>query len=303
MVSERHPTVDVVIVNWNGGYGVIAAARSALRFGASVTVVDNASVDGSAERLIDEVPEARIILLDHNAGFAVASNKGAAAGRGEYVFLLNPDAEIVLGATVDVATAFDHDPSVKIVGSKMVDSEDRAAPSVRQFPTLSALVLYQFKLRRWARRITPLRRYLMVWFPACEPALVDQVMGASFIMRRSDWDRFGGMDERYFLWFEEVDLSRRIALAGGRSLYWPSIVVRHVGGASFAMLSRRTRQRIWNVSMLTYAHRHLGRRAEVILRLTAPASLVISTLLDVSSAVFRSLRRRQADADQRPSLG
>jgi N-acetylglucosaminyl-diphospho-decaprenol L-rhamnosyltransferase len=242
-------------------------------------------------------------VLDHNAGFAVASNKGAAGGGGEFIFLLNPDAEIVLGTTIDVAAAFDHDPSVKIVGSKMVDKNDRPVPSVRQFPTLSALVLYQFKLRPWARRFTPLRRYLMVGFPAGAPALVDQVMGASFIMRRSDWDRFCGLDERFFLWFEEVDLSRRIALAGGRSLYWPSIVVRHVGGASFAMLSRRKRQAIWNTSMLTYANRHLGRRATMVLSLTAPASLGISILLDVSFGVLRSLRRHRADADRRPSHG
>lgn len=297
-------SVDVVIVNWNGGEGVLAAAESAIRFGGRAIIVDNGSVDGSAERLTERVPAARVIRLGRNIGFAAASNVGVAAGSGRFVFLLNPDAEIRQGTPADIVSAFAYDDAVVIVGSMIVsDDDDRRLPSTRRFPTAAALFLFQLKVRRWARWIKPLRGYLMVGFPGDRPAFVDQVMGASFIIRRSDWDRFGGLDESYFLWFEEVDLARRAALAGGGSLYWPSLVVRHTGGASFSKLSWRARQRIWNASMLTYARRHLGRRAEVSLWITVPISLAMCVLADASSAALRRLRSRHPAAKRRAPLG
>jgi N-acetylglucosaminyl-diphospho-decaprenol L-rhamnosyltransferase len=115
-------------------------------------------------------------------------------------------------------------------------------------------------------------------------------MGAAFIMRRPDWDRFSGMDEAYFLWFEEVDLAKRVSEAGGSALYWPDIAVRHIGGTSFSRLTARQRQRLWNRSALRYAERHFGRLGTVGVRMTLPLSSTVNWAADRVRAIRAGVR-------------
>jgi GT2 family glycosyltransferase len=275
------PSVDVVIVNWNGGYDVLRAVRSAAAFGAEVIVVDNASTDGSPELIEHEVATATVFRMGRNAGFAAACNEGVRRGRGEYVFLLNPDAEIVEGTLADLVAAFSWHRGVAIVGARIVSRSGAPQRSARHFPTLVALILYQLKLQAFRRHLPPLRHYLMSDFAEDTPSFVDQVIGAAFIMRRRDWGAFGGLDEGYFVLFEEVDLARRVANAGGRSLHWPSLVVRHLGSTSFRRISHVRLQTLWTKSLFRYARRHLGTHSLLPLALTLPASFVSSLVLDV----------------------
>ena len=272
--------IDVIIVNWNGGDGVLQSARSATAFGARTIVVDNGSTDGSADLIERNLPEVTVERMGRNAGFAAACNRGAALGGGDYIFLLNPDAAIVAGTPDDVRAAFAHERRPSIVGPRIEDDEGSLARSARRFPTPVSLVLYQLKLHRLARWIPPLRRYLMVDADFSRPMVVDQPMGAAFIMRRGDWERFGGMDEAFFLWFEEVDLAKRVADAGGAALYWPDLAVRHTGGTSFSRLAAGDRQRIWNRSALRYAERHFGRLGAAAVRLTLPVATTLNWAAD-----------------------
>ena len=289
-MTVRNPTVDVIVVNWNGGADVVESARSALAFGARVIVVDNASTDGSPERVETAVPGVTVLRMGRNAGFAAACNRGAADGDGAFIFLLNPDARIVGGTPADVATAFAHPSRPMIVGPRIEDDAGRLARSARRFPTALSLVLYQLKLHHLARWIPPLRRYLMMDADFSRPMLVDQPMGAAFIMRREDWERFGGMDEAYFLWFEEVDLAKRVSEAGGNALYWPDIAVRHIGGTSFSRLSARQRQRLWNRSALRYAERHFSRLGAAGVRVTLPISSTVNWAADRARSIRAGVR-------------
>ena len=283
--SPEGSGVDVVIVNWNGGDEVLAAARSAVDFGGRPIVVDNGSADGSLEAVERALPEAQCIRLGRNAGFAAACNVGVAAARGEFVFLLNPDAEIIAGRRSDIVAAFAWDPEVRIVGPAVVNAAGELVPSARRFPSVASLTLYQLKLHRLARFVPPLRRYFMLDFDTARAGLVDQPIGAAFIMRRVDWEAVGGLDDRYFLWFEEVDLAKRVAAQGGRSLYWPDLVVRHVGGTSFARLRRTERQRIWNSSVDRYARSHFSQRGRRLLRATFPIASLLAAGLERADAL------------------
>jgi GT2 family glycosyltransferase len=285
-MTARDPAIDVVIVSWNGGEAVVESARSGLAFGARVIVVDNGSSDGSAERVEAALPEVRVVRMGRNAGFAAACNRGATEGDGEFIFLLNPDARIVAGTPAEVLRAFSHDARPTIVGPRIEHDDGRLARSARRFPTAVSLVLYQLKLHHLARWIPPLRGYLMVDADFSRPMLVDQPMGAAFVMRRRDWVLFGGMDEAFFLWFEEVDLAKRVSDAGGTALYWPGISVRHTGGTSFARLSARHRQRLWNRSAVRYAERHFSRLGAAVVRLSLP----IATTMNWAADRARSLR-------------
>ncbi len=137
-------------------------------------------------------------------------------------------------------------PGAGIVGPRIIDSDGVPESSVRGFPTVIDLVLYQLKLHRWAQRIPTLRRYFMIGFDDSQPAYVDQVIGAAMIVRRSDWDAIGGMDGGFFLLFEDVDVCKRLADRGHRAVHWPQMVVRHVGHESFRRLGHLRVQRLWN---------------------------------------------------------
>ncbi len=293
--TERR-TVDVVIVNWNGGAEVVAAARSALRFGAFVVVADNGSTDGSPERVERELPEVAVVRMGRNSGFAAACNAGAAVGSSPFILLLNPDAEIVSGDPDQLLAAFGSPWHPTIVGPRTVGPDGSDQLSVRRLPTTTVLFLYQLKLRLLARYLPPLRRYFMLGFAGDRPRIVEQVIGAAFAMRRSDWHRFNGLDEGYFLLFEEVDLCRRVADAGGTALYWPDVVVRHLGGTSFRRLSHVRLQKIWNRSLLRYAKLHLGPGATALLALTAPIGLVVSAIRDVWNWVLPTTRQHEGHA-------
>lgn len=284
--------IDVVIVNWNGGDAVLESARSSVEFGARAIVVDNGSSDGSPEHIEHSLPDVTVARMGRNAGFAAACNRGAAEGDGEFIFLLNPDARIVAGTPADVQRAFAHDARPTIVGPRVEDDDGSLSRSARRFPTAVSLVLYQLKLHRLARWIPALRRYLMIDADFSQPMLVDQPIGAAFIMRRRDWDRFGGMDEAYFLWFEEVDLAKRVSDAGGTALYWPEIGVRHTGGTSFSRLAPRNRQRIWNRSAIRYAERHFSRSGAAAVRLTLP----LATSMNWAADRARSMRAEARSA-------
>lgn len=285
------PAVDVVIVNWNGGADVVDAARSATAFGGRPIVVDNGSTDGSAARVEVEVPSARVERLGYNAGFARACNVGAALGSAPLILLLNPDAAIVAGTVADLARAFDHPCRPVIVGPRTVGPDGRPERSVRRFPSLLTLLLYQLKLHPLARWIPPLRAYFMFEFVGSEATLVDQVIGAAFAIRREDWARFSGLDEGYFLLFEEVDLCRRVADAGGKTLYWPDVTVRHIGSTSFRRIPHVRLQVIWNASLLRYARLHLGPAAVLLLAATIPFGLVVAVVRDSVSRLTRPSKR------------
>ncbi len=285
--------IDVIIVNWNGGDSVLESARSSLEFGARAIVVDNGSSDGSPERIEQSLPNVTVVRMGRNAGFAAACNRGAAEGDGEFIFLLNPDASIVAGTPAAVQRAFAHRAGTTIVGPRVEDDQGGLSRSARRFPTAISLVLYQLKLHGLARWIPPLRRYLMIDADFSRPMLVDQPIGAAFIMRRADWDRFGGMDEAYFLWFEEVDLAKRVSDAGGSALYWPEIGVRHTGGTSFSRLAPRLRQRIWNRSAVRYADRHFGRLGAAAVRLTLPLATTLNWAADRARSMRSDARSAQ----------
>jgi N-acetylglucosaminyl-diphospho-decaprenol L-rhamnosyltransferase len=278
--AAKSPLVDVVIVNWNGGSSVATAARSAVRFGGRAIVVDNGSIDGSIDQL-RQMPGVSIVELGYNAGFARGCNAGAGSSDGDYIFLLNPDAEIVSGRPKDIIDALGAFPAAGVIGPRIIDSSGMSERSVRRFPTAIDMVLYQLKLHPWAGRIRPLRRYLMIGFDDSEPAYVDQVIGAAMVVRRADWEAIGGMDGGFFLLFEDVDFCKRLADRGLRAVHWPQIVVRHIGHESFRRLGHLRLQRVWNRSLVRYARKHLGMAGTIAIASTIPISLMLSLLLDI----------------------
>ncbi|MBM3800841.1 MAG: glycosyltransferase family 2 protein [Acidimicrobiia bacterium] len=235
----RLPSVDIIIVNWNTGPLLGDCLRSIAqshqdRFCLNrVVVVDNGSVDGSADGVGHLLAPPAIVLRNGtNHGFAAACNHGAASALAQYLLFLNPDARL-FPDSLPRAVHFleqEENTAIGICGVRQVDDSGAFSTSCARFPTL----------RTFFGQMTGLTRLFPNHFPphlmgesectkSCE---VDQVIGAFFLVRRTLFESLGGFDPRFFVYFEEVDFSLRARRLGFRSYYFADVAVCHLGGGS-----------------------------------------------------------------------
>jgi GT2 family glycosyltransferase len=294
--------VVIIIVNWNTGeflsrcLASLAVLPERERI-AEVIVVDNASRDTSLVKAqvttgqSGNRPPVRFIKLEHNAGFARANNIGFQRVRNSshkdaHVLLLNPDTEMRAGALAHLMDTL-QDLRVGIVGPKLLNADGTTQPSVRAFPTLGVFVFFFLKLQYLFGRAALWRRYLRHDFEAELGQEVDQVMGAALLLRRAVVESIGLFDNNFWVWFEEVDLCRRVRYAGWKIMYEPRAEVLHHGGVSFNQLVGLRRAWPWLMSCLYYARKHLGYPAAMLLWLLLPAALVLA----VPSSIVHLARR------------
>jgi GT2 family glycosyltransferase len=235
-MSSGLPDISLVIVNWNAR-DLLRACLASLRGEAGglaleVIVVDNASTDQSVEVLSPEFPEVVWVRNPANSGFAAATNLGLRRARGTCWGLLNPDTVVLPGALARLRQALEAEPPLLAVGPQLLNPDRSLQPSGRCFPSLGRMAGEMFCPRAWKGT----RFWLKAMFGRTDfsqPAWVDELSGACLLARRETFERVGFFDEAYFLYFEEVDWFRRLALAGGRARYLPGAqVVHHWGGSS-----------------------------------------------------------------------
>ena len=230
------PDISVVIVSFN--------TRDVLRecldhvygshFSGSleVLVVDNASRDCSEEMVRQEFPQAFVLQADGNRGFGPANNLALRIAKGRYVVLLNSDAFLAPDTLQRAMEHMDADPKCGAGGARLVGRQGEWQPSGRTFPTplLEAFTMlglaYHFPKSRAFGKLD--RTYA----DQNLPAEVDWVVGAFAIIRAEALRVAGIFDERFFLYYEEVDLFLRIQHSGYKVMYWPDLVVVHIGGES-----------------------------------------------------------------------
>jgi GT2 family glycosyltransferase len=222
--------VDVIIVAHNAGALLDAAVDTAAAQAGPdrVWVMDAESTDGSVEALAARDTGARIVAVP-NRGFAASNNRGIEAASAEFVLLLNPDAELRPGALDALVAAAGAAPRAAIVGA-LIENPDGTvqAESYGRFPTLLRQIGARF--RRLGNRLagnaaqSPPRPAHVID--------VDWVTGAGMLVRRAAIDEVGGLDEGYFLYYEDVDWAHRMKDAGWRVLVEPrAVVVHHLGGS------------------------------------------------------------------------
>jgi GT2 family glycosyltransferase len=230
------PDISVVIVSYNTRellrecLGTVA--REAEGTSHEIIVVDNASSDGSPDMVLNDFRQVNLIRSNINLGFAGANNRGFAQAHGRYVVLLNSDAFLRPGALRLSLRHMDAHPEVGLGGGRLVGRDDSWQPSARMFPSLfnDLLMLSGLAARYPNSRL--FGRADRTWANPLEAAAVDWLPGAYVIVRREVLERVRYFDERFFLYYEEVDLCRRIKAAGYAIWYWPDIVTVHLGGGS-----------------------------------------------------------------------
>ncbi len=280
--------IGIVIVTYNSRAEIGGCLDAAVRSGAEVVVVDNASTDGT----IAEVHSrgVRLVANPTNRGFAGAVNQGFAALATPYVLLLNPDAVLMGG--LDELCAACRLPGAAAAGGKLVDGEGHAQIGfmVRQLPTPVILTMEVHLLNRIWPNNPVNRRYRGLQLNYNNRIPVEQPAGAFLMVRREVWQKLGGFDESFFpLWFEDVDFCRR-ALDEGHQLYYvPEAVARHIGGHSISQLSVEKRRVYWYGSLLRYSAKHFR-----------PGSFRVVCLAVVVGSLLRSVGETILQGSFRP---
>jgi GT2 family glycosyltransferase len=241
-VTERlhSPSVslDIIIVNWNGGQllrrcldSIWSAQKTSLNL-ERVVVVDNGSVDGSADGLQSPGPPLCLISNKNNRGFAAGCNQGAAGSHADYLLFLNPDTRLH-ATTLTRPLEFMEEPkseTVGICGVRHVDESGGTTTSCARFPSLSIFLWKMTGLAPLFPNAFP--NHLMTREECSRSREVDQVIGAYFLVRRALFEVLNGFDERFFVYFEEVDFSLRAKRRGYASYYLADVSIYHRGGGS-----------------------------------------------------------------------
>lgn len=278
--------LSIIIVSWNVKellrQCLVSIFRETKDLNFEVFVVDNNSHDDTALMVEKEFPRVKLIVNQKNLGFAKANNLAIKEAKGDYVLLLNPDTEILSDALVKMVAFMKARMEVGIVGPKIFNRDMSAQPSVRRFPDLSSQALIMLKLHRLFPGLKPLRRYFVVDFGYSKSREVEQVEGAFFMINRRLIEDIGMLDEKFWLWFEEVDYCKRAKDKGWKVYYNAQAEIIHYGGESFKQWPTGfKKQMIFNHSMLYYFRKHHSWLAWLVLSLLNPFSLLLAWLVGV----------------------
>ena len=235
---------------------------------AEILVVDNASTDGSPEMVEREFPEAILLRSATNLGFGAANNLALEQARGRYFVLLNSDAFFAPGALSLAIRHMEETPGCALGGARLIGRDGSWQPSSRCFHSLFNDLIVLTGLAAKYPKSRLFGRFDRTWADESLPSTVDWVPGAFSIIRPEALRRVGLFDPAFFLYYEEVDLCRRLKRAGLDIWYWPDIVVTHIGGESSRQLKtldlagQSAQVVLWRMrSTLLYYRKHHGLQA------------------------------------------
>jgi GT2 family glycosyltransferase len=228
--------VAVVIVNYQS-YEELHACLASLdgACGAmSVVVVDHDSNRDAADTVSRTFPDVRVERKNGNHGFAAGINDGVRRTASPFLLLLNPDCVIEKNACCELADWMEAHPEVGAAGPRIRNADGTVQPSARRFPDITTAIAGRSS---WLTRVLPgnpmSRRNLPARDASVSSAVeVDWVSGACMLVRRDAFEAIGGMDEGFFLYWEDADFCRRLKRAGWRTMYLPSAGATHMGGRS-----------------------------------------------------------------------
>ncbi|MEW5873680.1 MAG: glycosyltransferase family 2 protein [Candidatus Zixiibacteriota bacterium] len=277
--------VGVVIVTYNSADDIepcLESVRSASARPLQVVVVDNASTDGTPNLVRDAFPEATLLTNSTNRFYAAANNQGLAVAGGEYVLLLNPDVLLPVGGIDALVRELNAHPDCVAIAPKLIDPRGRRQASLREFPGFDTLWFDLLGLSLLFPKSPRFGRWRMGWFDGATSRRVDQPMASCLLIRRGAIAEIGLFDERYPMFFNDVDWCRRVADRGWGIWYTADVAARHRGGASTRQAKIRM---IWmaHTAYLRYLRQyhcpHAGHR--LLLWLSVPPVYLAAMLRSV----------------------
>lgn len=254
-------SVDIVIVNWNSGSLLrdcllsISDVSQQDEVSARVIVLDNASSDGSCDQLPKLDCPLQAVKNVANVGFAAACNQGARLCDGDFLLFLNPDTRLLPGSLkMPLQTIQQPENSrIGICGVQMLGCSGQVARHCARFPSLGNIVAKMLGISL----VWPSTGMAMLEWNHLQSRQVDQVMGAFLLVRRKVFDTVNGFDERFFLYFEDVDFSLRVRQAGWENYYLADAKIFHEEGGTSKQIKGR-RLSYFLGSRILYAGKHFA---------------------------------------------
>ena len=265
--SSDRCRVAILLVNFRAYAELTACLQSLERFVADdleVIVVDHATESVAASHLIAAIPWIRLIATAENPGFASGVNRAARAASGAYLLLLNPDCMVASDVGRALAGWLEQHPDVGACGALVREPDGSIQASARRFPTVTTGFAGRtsWLTKVWPGNVWTRQNLGPSTTNAQEPAVVDWVTGACMMVRREAFDAVHGMDEQFFMYWEDADLCFRLKRAGWRTIYNPLVEVLHLTGRSSAH-ARRAALIAFHRSAFRYFRKHGGRAAKV----------------------------------------
>jgi GT2 family glycosyltransferase/lipopolysaccharide/colanic/teichoic acid biosynthesis glycosyltransferase len=192
-----------------------------------IVIVDNASTDGTPSMIAERYPFVRLIASNENTGYSRGVNRGIRSASGKLLLVLNPDIVVREGSIDQLVRFMERTQDAGIIASKLIFPDGRLQPSCRRFYNLTVLLLRRTFLGKIFPNARPLREHLMMDYDHEMARKVDWVIGACMLVRREAIEKVGSMDERFFLYFEDIDWCYRMQHHGWAVYYVPESVMVH----------------------------------------------------------------------------
>jgi GT2 family glycosyltransferase len=224
---------SVVIVNWNSGNHLSNCINSITKFNSNlidkIVVVDNNSNDNSIKQ-IKNFPNIDLILSPLNLGFSKACNLGAKNTNSEFIIFLNPDAALFENTISNLKSTLDNNVNNKIgiLGIQLIDEDKNITRTCSRSPNFYRLLTLSIGIDKYF----PVLGCIMSEWNHAHTKIVDQVIGAFFVVKTNLFNILGGFDERFFVYYDEVDFSLRLKKLGYKTLYDAENSAFHFGGGS-----------------------------------------------------------------------
>jgi len=283
--------LSVVIVNYNVAYFLeqclSSVYNSEVNFEFEVFVVDNNSVDNSLEMVKEKFPQVYLIANDFNAGFSKANNQAIRISKGEFVLLLNPDTLIQPDTLQKSVDFMENHPDAGGLGVMMVDGKGKFLPeSKRGLPTPSAAFFKMFGLSALFPHHPKLSAYHLGHLDKNQTHEIDVLSGAYMLMRKETLDKVGLLDESYFMYGEDIDLSYRIQLGGYKNYYLPETRIIHYKGESTKKDSLNY-VFVFYKAMIIFAKKHFSQRNARAFSILINMAIVFKAGLSILTGFFR----------------
>ena len=283
--------LSIIVVNYNVKYFLqqllLSIRRSHVCFKYEVIVIDNASIDDSQNYIPNSFSEVHYVYNKKNIGFARANNQGIKLAKGEFILLLNPDT-LVQEDTLRLSLEYmEKNEDCGALGVRMIDGSGSYLPeSKRGFPTPVVAFFKSFGLASLFPSSPIFNRYYLGHLPEYQINEVDVLTGAFMLLRRKVLDLTGLLDEKFFMYGEDIDLSFRVKSAGYKVIYFPETSIIHFKGESTKKDSL-TYIRSFYGAMILFAEKHYSGQKALLLRIVLRAAIYFKAIFNVVAGVFR----------------
>ncbi len=291
--------LSIIIVNYNVCYFLEQVLKSIynskINFKLEVWVVDNNSIDHSVQMVEEKFPNVNLIVNKKNVGFSKANNQGVKCSNAEYVLLLNPDTVLEEDTLQKCLDYMESNPKAGALGVKMLDGRGVFLPeSKRSLPTPWVAFYKIFGLSKLFPKSKKFGSYHLKYLDENEIHEVEVLAGAFMFIRKELYERVNGLDEDYFMYGEDIDLSYKIIKEGYKNIYFPKTNIIHYKGESTKKTSVRYVY-VFYKAMIIFAQKHFTKRKAAVLSVLIYLAIFAKASLEVIKNIFRTSALSMAD--------